>query len=89
MIPKPVEKLLVEIAKKVGKDKHRVTDDPERWLVALLLNIDERVTSVSAMLDRTVSSSFFDSRMARADRLLGRHKSRKSNHKKTKVLTTA
>lgn len=87
MIPKPVKRLLVEIVGKVrdgnGEENRReARKDPEKCLTALLLTINQDITSVSAVLDSTVEDSFFETTLAEADRLLRRHKSRKANGKR-------
>lgn len=91
MIPKPVEKLLVRIVGKVGReeDKRETKKNPEKCLTAILLTMNERLPSVSAMLDRTVEHSFFGETLDEADRLLRRYRRRKVNGKsrRKKVLS--
>ena len=89
MISKPVEKLLKELVDKVGydKDKIAVKRNPEKYLTAILLNINEEITRVSAMLESTVTSSFFHSRLEEADQLLRGRKNRRVNRKRKSVLS--
>ncbi len=87
MIPIPVHKLLVEIAKKVGgKDGVKCAMEvPEVCLTALLLKINEEVTSVSAMLDSCVEESFFEDTIEAARQFLHRQKRRSAKCKHRRI----
>lgn len=93
MIPKPVKRLLVEIAEKSGGQRKKIeaVKDPEKCLASLLLNINERITSTSAMLRNTVKYSLFESNLQEAEQFLRRHKSPKvqGKHRSKKSLAAA
>jgi len=52
--------------------KKEVAENPEQWLMALLLTIQSRIENPAAMLETTVEYSFFEDRLAQAKKLLGK-----------------
>ena len=98
MIPKPVKRLLVEIAGKAtrgryyeatkkAKYRREIRKNPEKCLTAFLWTINEELSRAISMLSPsslggTVEDSFSEDTLAEADRLLRRHKSRKVNGKR-------
>lgn len=77
MISQEIKDLAVEVAGSLGERwKNRAAEDPEVWLVALLLNTKHELEKrrFTAMLDRTVEFSFFENRVAEAKRFLEEHR---------------
>ncbi len=70
MIPKHIEKLVVEIAEKSGGEKKKkiAAENPEVVLASLLSTISDRVKNPSKTLDNAVEFSLFDSNLAETER---------------------
>ena len=66
MIPKHIEKLVVEIAEKSGGERKKkiAEGNPEAVLASLLSTISERVTNASKTVDNAVEYSLFKSNLA-------------------------
>jgi hypothetical protein len=84
MIPLPIKKALISIAAIADEGLHKTQaeQDPEAYLLALLLHIEEELHAPGAPLSWTVDWSFYDGRAAAARRRLkawdARQKRRKS-----------
>ena len=74
MIPKEIEKLVIEVATLFEGKRGRAeaTKEPEIILVAMLRRIKERRDEPSAMLGSTIESSFFEDNQEEARQLLKR-----------------
>ncbi len=71
MISKHIEKLVVKITTDfaAGRSWHP-PKDPEQWLIALLLAIEEGINEPSTMLWSPLQQAFFTCRKAQKEQLL-------------------
>ncbi len=73
MIPKEMEKLVVQIAGKInGKKEQDAKTDPEACVMSLLKEINDNYPRPSANLQVTVESAFFVSNQEEARKILKR-----------------
>lgn len=91
MIPKPIVKLLVQIAEKSGgaRKRREANRDPERCLASLLITINNRVSHIPAMLQDTVEYSLFESKLDEAEQYLRKRNARRVNGKRAQKKAVA
>jgi len=76
-LPEPIAKLVQEVFVKYGEEEDVRTpkEDPEAYLVALLLAIKERLPEMWATLDQTVERATYEERLEEARQYLQKQKS--------------
>ena len=81
MIPRPIRKLVIEIVRKhrggfgaTEKRKRAAVKHPEWFLTALLVAINEKLPSITAMLDTRIDEALYRESMLDAKRLLAKRR---------------